>query len=43
MLLANPHLPRADFMLFYESQWQGPREHLRGDAGRLSRARDRIQ
>ena len=30
MLLANPHLPWADFMLFYESQWQGPGVNIYG-------------
>jgi acyl-homoserine-lactone acylase len=30
MLLANPHLPWADFMLFYESQWEGPGVNIYG-------------
>lgn len=30
LLLANPHLPWADFMLFYESQWQGPGVNIYG-------------
>ena len=24
MLIANPHLPWAEFMLFYEAHWSGP-------------------
>ena len=30
MLLANPHLPWADFMLFYEAQWEGPGVNIYG-------------
>lgn len=30
MLLANPHLPWTDFMLFYEAQWEGPGVNIYG-------------
>ena len=30
MLLANPHLPWGDFMLFYEAHWSGPGVNLYG-------------
>ena len=32
MLLANPHLPWGDFMLFYEAHWSGPGVNLYGIA-----------